>query len=265
MSRQELSISYFRNKHILITGASSGIGASLCHGLARGGAKISALARRTDRLNQLAQQHPSLLPLTADISDKAQVTSAIAAASAHHGRIDIAILNAGIYQPVSASDWSDEVFRNHMDVNYMGMIYALGCLVPEMLAHKSGHIALMASVAGYRGLPRSAAYGPSKAALQNLAESLYFDLTPKGVKIQLINPGFVKTEATAVNDFSMPGLIEADDAAERILENLPRRRFEISFPFGFSAVMKMLSLLPYDIYLRLVAKLTGSSHNSGKG
>ena len=128
-----------------------------------------------------------------------------------------------------------------------------------MTARKAGHIAFMASVAGYRGLPRSAAYGPTKAAVQNLAESMYFDLAPKGIKIQLINPGFVETEATAVNDFMMPDLISSQKAAKLLLEGLQSDGFEIAFPKRFVRKMKWLRMLPANSYLKLITKFTGHS------
>ena len=131
--------------------------------------------------------------------------------------------------------------------------------MPAMTTRKAGHIAFMASVAGYRGLPRSAAYGPTKAAVQNLAESIYFDLAPKGIKIQLINPGFVETEATAVNDFIMPDLISSQTAAKLLLEGLGSDRFEIAFPKRFVRKMKWLRMLPANSYLKLIAKFTGHS------
>ena len=148
-----------------------------------------------------------------------------------------------------------------MAVNYTGILYCLDRLIPAMTERRAGHIAFMASVAGYRGLPRSAAYGPTKAAVQNLADSMYFDLAPKGIKIQLINPGFVETEATAVNDFMMPDLISSQKAAKLLLEGLQSDGFEIAFPKRFVRKMKWLRMLPANSYLKLITKFTG--HSSG--
>ena len=245
------------SSHVLITGASSGIGRSLAEKMATAGWQVSALARRAERLADLQEKHPFILPLTADVADKAQIAAAFAKAGKVHGPVDLAVLNAGIYTPVRADAFTADLFIQQMQVNYFGVIHCLDHLLAPMLARGKGHIALMGSVAGYRGLPRSAAYGPTKAAIQNLAESLYFDLHPKGVKLQLINPGFVETEATAVNDFTMPDLITSDAAALHIINGLESDAFEISFPKSFVRKMKFMRLLPLPLYLRLTARLTG--------
>ena len=241
------------NPHILITGASAGIGKALCEKLAER-STISAIARRKDQLDVLSNNAPSLHPYSADVSDRQKLAAAISRAQDEHGDIDIAILNAGMYQPVTAEHFDAAVFHQHMAVNYMGVIYCLEAILPQMIKRRRGHIAIMASVAGYRGLPRSAAYGPSKAALQNLAESLYFDLTPKQIKVQLINPGFVETQATSVNDFTMPGLITAERAADEVIKGLQQDKFEIAFPRGFTTFMKCASILPYNLYLSFASR-----------
>ncbi len=214
-------------RHVLITGASSGIGHSLALLMAEKGFKVSAIARRGQRLNSLAQAQPSIVPVVGDVSSPDDIRNAIEKAKKVNGPVQMAILNAGIYQPVDASQFDLAVFQRHLEVNYMGILHCLDCLIPDMVARKDGHIALMASVAGYRGLPRSAAYGPTKAALQNLAESLYFDLHPKGIKMQVINPGFVDSEATKINDFIMPDLISSGQAARFVLDGLQSDNFEI--------------------------------------
>ena len=170
-------------QHILITGASAGIGEALARILAPD-ARISALARRTDRLSSLSSEHEHITGYQADVASFDSAKQAVSRAVA--GPVDLLILNAGIYQPVSAEKFDAEIYRKHMDINYMGVINLLGLVIKDMIAAKQGHIVIMASVAGYRGLPRSAAYGPTKSALQNLSESLYFDLKPAGVKIQLV-------------------------------------------------------------------------------
>ena len=243
------------NPHILITGASSGIGEALAKLFATE-ANISALARRKDRLSALAHAYPHITCYPADVAKLDSLKQAVEQAIATSGSIDILILNAGIYQPVSADKFDAAIYRQHMEVNYMGVVNMLELVLPDMIAAKKGHIVIMASVAGYRGLPRSAAYGPTKSALQNLAESLYFDLNKIGVKMQLVNPGFVETEATSVNDFTMPGLISPEQAARDIKQGMRSGRFEIAFPRGFVWYMKTLRLLPISLYLSLVARLT---------
>jgi len=246
------------NPHILITGASSGIGEALAQLLAPE-ASISALARRKDRLDELAKAHQHISCYQADVTSPQSVKKAVMQAVSASGPIDMVILNAGMYQPVTAENFDAEIYRQHMEVNYMGVICVLELVIKDMIAAKKGHIVIMASVAGYRGLPRSAAYGPTKSALQNLAESLYFDLKPVGVKIQLVNPGFVETEATSVNDFKMPGLISPHKAAEEIKRGLGSDQFEIAFPRGFVWYMKIIRLLPYSLYLWLVARITNQN------
>ena len=244
-------------QHLLITGASSGIGEAIARHAADNHLNVTAIARRSDRLASLHEEYPHIYPETADITDKKQVAAAIAQAIKVHGPVDCAILNAGIYQPVDATHIDSDVFDAHMSVNYSGIIYCLESLIPAMVERGSGHIAVMGSTAGYRGLPRSAAYGPTKAAVQNLAECLYFDLNPHNIKVQIINPGFIETEATAVNDFEMPDIITAEVAARDIFAQLKSDRFEIAVPRGFVAKMKLLRLLPLKTYLKLVAHKTG--------
>ena len=245
------------SRHVVITGASSGIGYSLAQKLALRGWRVSAIARRYEKLTELQRKADSILPLAADVSVPEQIKSALLQAENASGPINMAILNAGIYTPVKAKSFSSETFVKQMQVNYFGIIHCLDHLLPGMLARGSGHVALMGSVAGYRGLPKSAAYGPTKAAIQNLAESLYFDLNPKGIKLQVINPGFVETEATAVNDFVMPDLISSDVAADHVIQGLQEDIFEISFPKSFVRKLKFMRLLPSHVYFNLTAKFTG--------
>lgn len=247
-----------RNKHYFITGASSGIGEALSKRLAEAGHIVSGIARRHDRLNELALALPGFYPYAADVTDKAALKAAINKAIKANGAVDVAILNAGIYQPQDGRTIDPDIYANHMAVNYLGVINALSRLVPSMLARNSGHIAIVSSVAGWRGLPKSAAYGPTKAALISLAESLYFDLVPHGIKLQIICPGFVDSEATKINDFEMPNLISADTAAADILAGLNSDRFSIEFPKAFTRKMGLLRFLPDRLYFRLVGRQTGA-------
>ena len=170
----------------------------------------------------------------------------------------MAILTAGIYQPQDGTKIDPQIYANHMTINYLGVVNALAGLVPDMVRDGEGHIAIVSSVAGWRGLPKSAAYGPTKAALISLAESLYFDLVPHGLKIQVICPGFVDSEATAVNDFEMPDLISADSAASAIISGMQGHDFSINFPKSFTRKMGLLRLLPDRLFFRLVGKQTGA-------
>ncbi len=243
--------------HYLITGASSGIGAALAGRLAGAGHHVTGIARRQQRLTELSQQHKTFQGYMADVGDPAALMTAINDAKTNSGPVDVAILNAGIYQPQDGTKIDPAVYEHHMRINYLGVVNALAGLVPDMISAGQGHIAIVSSVAGWRGLPKSAAYGPTKAALISLAESLYFDLVPRGIKLQIICPGFVDSEATAVNDFEMPDLISTDTAANEIINGMKSADFSIDFPKSFTRKMGFLRFLPDRLFFRLVGKQTG--------
>jgi NAD(P)-dependent dehydrogenase (short-subunit alcohol dehydrogenase family) len=158
-------------------------------------------------------------------------------------------------QPLSFDFTLEELLR-HQQINYVGALHVMAATLPAMLARGSGHFSLIASVAGYRGLPKSLAYGPTKAALINLAESLYGDLQPRGIGVSLVNPGFVQTPLTAQNRFHMPALITPEQAASAMLEGWRRGAFEIHYPKRFTRWMKLLGALPYAAYLPLVVRMS---------
>jgi NAD(P)-dependent dehydrogenase (short-subunit alcohol dehydrogenase family) len=244
-------------ERVWITGASMGIGEALARRLARDGAEVVASARSADRLAALAVGGGGrIVPWPLDITDQAAVAAAVAGIEAERGPIDVAVLNAGTHQPVTAAGFTTEGLRRLMEINLLGTAACLEALMPRMIARGRGRIAVVASVAGYRGLPTSAYYGASKAALINLTESLKFDLDRAGVTLQLIDPGFVKTPLTDRNDFPMPFLISAELAADRIASGLRSSRFEIAFPRVFVWIMKLLRLLPYRLYFPLVGRST---------
>ena len=193
-----------------------------------------------------------------DVANATGLRKTIDMAKSNVGPIDVAILNAGIYQPQDGTRIDPQIYANHMNINYLGVVNALAAIVPDMVLARRGHISIVSSVAGWRGLPKSAAYGPTKAALISLAESLYFDLTPKGVKLQIICPGFVESEATAINDFEMPNLISADHAADKIIEGMKGTDFSINFPKSFTRKMGLLRFLPNRLFFRVVGKQTGA-------
>jgi short-subunit dehydrogenase len=171
--------------------------------------------------------------------------------------ITMVIPNAGVYHPERAEDFSLDSFDQTMDVNVSGAMYVIAPVMEKMIGRGWGHIAVMASVAGYGGLPLSIAYGPSKAALLNLAEALRFDLDALGVRVQVINPGFVDTPASRQNEFNMPALLQPADAANRIADGLAQNRFEITFPKRFTFILKFLNILPYPLYYRAAYALMG--------
>ena len=235
-----------------VTGASTGIGRELVIQLAAAGVRVAATARSADKLADLAKASPNILPIPCDVTDRAAMRVAHEQIRAVFGRIDLAILNAGVWDQSPASRFDAGRAAETLAVNYLGLANAVEPLVAEMVARKGGHIAFVSSVAGYRGLPLASYYAPSKAAAISLAEVLQGELPRHGIKVSLINPGFVETSMTAVNKFPMPYMIQADDAARRILRGLQEGKFEIVFPWQMTAMMKFARLLPYPAYFWLV-------------
>jgi short-subunit dehydrogenase len=238
-----------------ITGASQGIGRALAQELARSCAAVAISARDAQVLAELEATQSRLAAYPLDVADTAATSTTINAIEAAQGPIDLAILSAGTYQPLPGGVGDPALFRRHMEVNYMGVVNALMVLLPKMQQRGRGQIAIMGSVAGYRGLPQAAAYGPTKAALISLAETLRLELDGSGVDIRLINPGFVATRLTAKNDFDMPAIMTPEQAAERILHGLNGSAFEISFPRRFVAWLKFGRLLPYRLWFPLARRM----------
>ena len=231
-----------------ITGASSGIGHELARLLDGRVAHLAVSARSQDKLNKLAAQCKNVVAYPLDVTDADAVAAAVDDIEAAAGPIDLAVLNAGVWQLMDIADLDLTAIRASVEVNYMGVMHAINALLPGMRARGHGHIAIVASVAGYRGLPRSVAYGPTKAALINLAETLRTELAPRGITVSIVNPGFVDTPMTRDNPFPMLGIIPAPEAAQRLLAGLERRKYEIIFPRAFVFAMKLLRLLPNAVY-----------------
>lgn len=244
---------------IWITGASAGIGRALALRLARDGWRVAASARRADELAKLAAEAGGLAgaihPYPLDVTDQAAVSETVAAIERERGAIDVAVLNAGTHEPTPAATFAAATLRRLLEINVIGVANGLEAILPRLIARGSGRVAIVASIAGYGGLPNAAAYGASKAALINMAEAMRPELLQRGVILQVINPGFVKTPLTDKNDFAMPFLVSAEDAAEAICRGLKSNRFEIAFPTVFARLMKLLRILPYALYFRLTAKL----------
>lgn len=235
-----------------ITGASSGIGLELTRLMDARGVRVAASARSQDALTEMASKGGATTAYPLDVTDPAAVAACAHRIENDVGPIDLAVLSAGAWAIVDVDALDLTAVRRGIEVNYMGAIHVLDAVIPHMLERERGHIAIVASVAGYRGLPRSIAYGPTKAALINLAETLRTELEPRGITLSLINPGFVDTPMTRKNPFPMPGLVSAPKAAERILAGLARRRFEIAFPFGFTTAMKLLRVVPDVVYFWVI-------------
>jgi short-subunit dehydrogenase len=254
---------------VWITGASSGIGRAVALQHARAGWLVAATARRDDALSALAEEAAGsgkgrIIPCPGDVTDGEATAELAAAIAAAHGPVARLVANAGAYRPVRAISFDPEDFRASFELNVLGVVHAMAPVLPDMMRRGSGQIAITASVAGYGGLPLASAYGATKAALINLAAGLKFDLDEAGVLMQIICPGFVRTEATASNTFPMPFLMDPDAAAARIMAGLDRRRFEISFPKRFALMLKLLNLLPYGLYFPAVARATGWSGTAKK-
>lgn len=245
---------------VWITGASSGIGRALALRLVGAGYRVAVTARSHDALYALQREAAglsgSIIVLEGDVTSAPDMERVVASIEYDHGPLRMAVLNAGIYLPVHGKDLHRVDFERTFAVNLGGTV---NCLLPALNAmkkHGVGHIAITSSVTGYGGLPTSAAYGATKAALINMAESLKFDLDPMNIKIQVINPGFVDTPATAGNDFAMPALQTPETAAKAIHAGLAADRFEITFPRRFTFMLKLLQLLPYSLYFAAVQRVT---------
>jgi len=245
--------------NIWITGASSGIGAEVALLYAQQGHTVFASARNKTTLDAMAATSADwsgdIIALPVDVTDNNSVNSAFDQIVQHSGQLDLAILNAGYYEPVEFEELTLEHFEKTYDVNLIGVVR---CLLPTLRyfsKNKQGHVAIVSSVSGYRGLPKAAAYGSSKAALINMAESLKPECNAQGIKLSLINPGFVKSKLTDRNNFKMPFLMETEDAAKRIVKGLEKNAFEVSFPKRFTYWLKLLQRLPYWFYFFLTNKL----------
>jgi NAD(P)-dependent dehydrogenase (short-subunit alcohol dehydrogenase family) len=239
-----------------VVGASSGIGRATAAALHARGARVVVSARKAAALQAFVEQHPGAVALPLDVTDADAVRTAAGTVQAL-GRPDLVLYCAGHYQPLRATGFDLAQMLRHQSVNYVGALHVIDAVLPGMLAAQRGHISLVGSVAGYRGLPNSLAYGPTKAALQNLAETLWLDLRDHGIGVSLVNPGFVETPLTAGNGFHMPALITPDEAAHHMLQGWARGRFEIHFPRRFTLWLKLLRHLPHAAYFATVKRATG--------
>lgn len=240
-----------------ITGAGKGIGRGLAKRLAQDGWTVCASARTAADLKSLAAECPvgHLHPHVLDITDASATRAVLKAIEGEWGPPDLAILNAGTHIPVTAADLDAEPFLRLMETNVMGTVYGMTNLLPIMQRRGSGHIAVVSSLAGYRGLPTSAAYGASKAALINMCEALRPELDAMGIKLQVINPGFVKTPLTDQNDFQMPFLVSVDKAIQQIMRGLASDSFEVAFPHRFAFIMKVLRILPDRLFFAVTRRM----------
>jgi NADP-dependent 3-hydroxy acid dehydrogenase YdfG len=253
---KQQGIDHFSGKRVWVIGASSGIGEACANALLSQGAKVALSSRRVERLNQIAlnRANDQTLVIPLDVTDDAQLQDGYKTILGAWDGIDLLLFVSGMYVPLRADNFDIKIAEKTIDANLLGPMRAVALVLPEMLQSHSGHIAIVGSVAGYSGLPKALAYGPSKAAIINFCENLYYDLLPTGVSVHMISPGFVATEATAQNDFEMPALITADVAAQEILTGIQAGEFDIHFPKRFSRFLKFLRILPYPIYFWIVRR-----------
>jgi short-subunit dehydrogenase len=248
----------FASKVAIITGASSGIGRALAHALAREGCKVGLVARRRDQLAVLADEiqkaggTAAFAP--ADVGDRAQVVAAIHDLAARLGAIDLLVANAGVGAPTTLEPFNVDAQEKMFRINVLGVIYSIDAVLPDMLARRHGHIAAVSSLAAYKGLPGESGYTASKAAVNTFMEGLRIQLRDRGIAVTTICPGFVATPMTEVNQFKMPFLLTADQAARQIVGALRRRKKVFDFPWQMALLMKLTAFLPDWVMARSMQK-----------
>lgn len=253
---KQAAITDFTNQRVWVIGASSGIGEACARALFKSGANVALSSRRIERLEAIAQSFNSSqsLVLPVDVMETSSIHNAYQKIMEQWGGIDLLLFVSGIYIPLRADNFNIDDAQKSVDSNILGPMRAVAIVLPDMLKVGHGHLAIVGSVAGYSGLPKALAYGPTKAAMINFCETLFYDLQPLGIGVHMISPGFVATEATAQNDFEMPALISAEEAAKEILQGIQRGVFDIHFPKRFSGFLKFLRILPYPIYFWIIRK-----------
>ncbi len=240
----------FQGKRYWLVGASEGLGAALARKLSDAGAELVLSARNEARLAEVASGLPGKVETVAvDVADRKSVGSAIG----RIGTVDGVVWLAALYWPMRAQDWDADQVEAMCDVNFTGCARVIGAVLPEMLARDRGHVVIVGSLSGFRGLPGAIGYGPSKAGVMALAESLHADLRGSGVTVQLANPGFIRTRLTDKNDFRMPFLMSPEEAAEHVFRLMSGRRFSSSFPVPFSWLFRISQMLPDWAYYPLFA------------
>ena len=241
-------------KKIWITGASSGIGKAVAEKFASEGWMVAASARRQEILNKMAENQ-NIFAYPLDVTQKENVTKTFNKIIEDFKNVDICLFCSGTYDPKLEQEINIEQNKFVMETNYFGVLNCIKAVETYFKNKKSGQISIVSSVAAYRGLPNSSGYGPSKAALTNLTESIYFDFKKHNIKISLVSPGFIKTPLTDKNEFPMPFIRSPEFAADKIFQGLTKKNiFEIHFPLGLTLTLKFLRILPYRLYLFLIDK-----------
>jgi short-subunit dehydrogenase len=245
----------WKGKTILLTGASSGIGEGLALEMAKRGAVLGLLARREEMLADLAKRCEAVggkaRVFAADVTDAEAVKNAAQDFRSEFGHVDIMIANAGVGGSADVRNFDTGNITNIININLIGAVNSVGAVLPEMLEHGSGQLVAISSLAGYRGLPKSAAYCASKAGMSNLFESLRLDLKGSGVDVTIIHPGFIKTPLTAGRENKMPFLMELEDGVNRILKIIEQRKKSAAFPFPLSTLVRASNFFPVWLYDRI--------------
>ncbi len=245
------------NKVIWITGGSSGIGKSLAYKFANEGWQVAISARRENLLKEISQSNEKIKSFPLDVTDKVKCKEVFEQIKNYYGDLDVCFFSTGTWSPKEEKDIDVEQIENVFKVNFFGTINTIKAVEGHFKNKKNGIITIVSSIAGYRGLPNTTGYGPSKSALISLAESLYFDFERYNVRVCLVCPGFIKTPMTDKNDFKMPFLKTSEFAADKIYDGLiNKKQFEIHFPKELTLTLKFFKLLPSKIYFYLVKKLT---------
>ena len=242
-------------KKIWITGASSGIGKALAEKFASEGWKVAASARRKEILDEMSS-HENIFSYPLDVTNQDQIKISFEKIIEDFNGLDLCVFSSGTYDPKLEQEINVKQNKFVMETNFFGVLYCIKSVEKYFKDKKAGHISIVSSIAAYRGLPNSSGYGPSKAALTNFAESIYFDFNKYGVRVSVTSPGFIKTPLTDKNEFPMPFLRSPEFAADKVYNGLVKSRgFEIHFPKQLTMTLKFLRILPYRIYLFLVDKL----------
>ena len=247
-----------KQKLAWITGASQGIGSAVALRLAAEGWTVAVSARQADKLSELSRASEaltgSIVPFELDVTDAEACAQAFEAIEEQQGAIDLVILNAGTHEPIDGKRFSVAPVRKLVEINLMGTVNCLAPVIERFVERQAGRIGVVASLAGYRGLPTSSGYGASKAGLINMCEALRPELMEQNVVLSCITPGFVRTPLTDKNPFPMPFLIDVETAATRIVKGLESNRFEITFPRRFAYIMKFMRILPYWAYFAITRR-----------
>lgn len=240
---------------VWIVGASTGIGAAVAKSLLARGAHVALSARSEDKLRQVAEgagDRALVVPL--DFTETRSVEEAWQRIRGAWSRVDLVLIVAGTHKEIRAWELTEKASRELLETNLHAPINTVATVVPGLLEQGRGAIGIVASIAGYRGLPKALLYGASKAALINFSETLYLDLHPRNIGVYLINPGFVKTPLTDRNEFQMPHLISAEEAAESTIAGLESGDFEIDYPKAFTRQLQLLRHLPYRLYFAAIRR-----------